>query len=160
RVFKDGDADGRPWFTMRFVRGGTLADRLSELRADPKKAVRLLVQVIDAVEYLHRQGPGPPHLKPSSILPDEARLTSPSDGGLAKALWDLPGVLGPEGVCPPTTPPAPPSTPNDETLTAMPTQAGRPRTRTGAKLGTYAYMSPEQAEGDVHQIGPASDIYA
>src|SRR5262249_2948958 len=26
--------------------------------------------------------------------------------------------------------------------------------------GTYAYMSPEQAKGDVHRVGPASDIYA
>jgi serine/threonine protein kinase len=35
-----------------------------------------------------------------------------------------------------------------------------PVTATGALLGTPSYMSPEQAEGDVHHIGPASDIYS
>jgi hypothetical protein len=160
RVFNDGDADGRPWFTMRFVRGGTLADRLTELRADAPQAVRLLVQVIDAVEYLHKQGQVHRDLKPTNILLDEAGVPYLSDFGLVKDLSDLSDVLGPEDIVPTNAPAAASTTPDGETLTAMPTQAARMRTRTGAKLGTYAYMSPEQAEGNVHQIGPASDIYA
>ncbi|HLW67505.1 MAG TPA: serine/threonine-protein kinase [Gemmataceae bacterium] len=31
---------------------------------------------------------------------------------------------------------------------------------TGTPLGTFAYMSPEQAKGDLEQIGPASDIWS
>src|SRR5262249_25308684 len=32
-------------------------------------------------------------------------------------------------------------------------------TRTGAALGTPAYMSPEQAAGRLHELGPRSDVY-
>jgi hypothetical protein len=33
-------------------------------------------------------------------------------------------------------------------------------TRTGAVMGTPAYMAPEQVEGDVDRVGPGSDVYA
>ena len=153
RFFKHDEVDGRPYFTMRFVRGGTLADRLPQFRADPPAAVRLLVKVIDAVEYLHRRGQVHRDLKPSNVLLDEAGEPYLSDFGLVKELADSPG---PDGGPPP---PGDSTDLDDETRTAS-VGTDRLHTRTGAKMGTHGYMSPEQARGDTARIGPASDVYA
>jgi serine/threonine protein kinase len=155
RVFNHDDVGGRPYFTMRFVRGGTLADRLVELRADPRRAVRLLVKVIDAIDYLHRQGQVHRDLKPTNILLDEAGEPYLSDFGLVK---DLSDVSDPDEGFPATQPVDGSTAPDDETRTAPP--ASRQQTRTGAKVGTYAYMSPEQASGDIRRVGPTSDVWA
>lgn len=40
------------------------------------------------------------------------------------------------------------------------TDSGDGMTRTGSILGTPSYMAPEQARGDVHEVGPHSDVYA
>jgi serine/threonine-protein kinase len=155
RIYSHGEAGGRPYFTMKFVRGGTLADKRADFINRPTDAVELMLKVIDAVDYLHRQGHVHRDLKPSNILLDEFGVPFLSDFGLVKDVTDAmeigdistpsPGAFAtsPEGL---------------ETLTA--TAHPGLLTRTGDRLGTHAYMSPEAARGDTRQVGPAADIWA
>ena len=109
-----------PWWTVRSLPRtvGVSPAQDASLRADPKRAVRLLVQVIDAVEYLHRQGQVHRDLKPTNILLDEAGVPYLSDFWLVKDLSDLSDVLGPEDIMPTNAPAAASTAPDDETLTA------------------------------------------
>ena len=152
RIYAHNEADGRPYFTMKFVRGGTLADRRKAFVGKPREAVALMVKVIDAVEYLHQRGQVHRDLKPSNVLLDESGEPILSDFGLVK---DLGGAsddecqsleLTSEGSSAPSTPMRPADAP---TLT-----------RTGGVIGTYAYMSPEQARGVKGAVGPRADIWA
>jgi serine/threonine protein kinase len=152
RIFRHDEADGRPYFTMKFVRGGTLADRRKAFVNRPREAVGLMLKVIDAVEYLHRQGQVHRDLKPSNILLDESGEPFLSDFGLVK---DVAGPLDEEGMLAEQTTDGSSTRPSPARPTDAPTL-----TRTGGVIGTYAYMSPEQARGKKSRIGPTTDVWA
>src|SRR5262245_55215646 len=158
RYYARGDIDGWPYFTMKFIRGGTLADRRAAYRADPRAAVALLVKVTDAVQYLHARGLVHRDLKPSNILLDEGGEPCLSDFGLVKDVGDPPDAVdGRRSASAETV--GPPAFVDTQTLVPPPADAPT-LTRTGGVIGTYAYMSPEQARGDKRRIGPATDIWA
>jgi hypothetical protein len=128
---------------------------MAEFR-DPRAAGRLIAKVADAVDYLHRQGKVHRDLKPSNILLDAHDEPLVSDFGLVKDVGDLdsnvpfgPGISG-------STPP----TAQEETRTIPPQADPAGVTKTGAVLGTAAYMSPEQARGEKGAVGRAADVWA
>lgn len=151
RIFGHSEIGGRPYFTMRFARGGTLADRRSEYLNKPRQAVALMVKVIDAVDYLHRQGKVHRDLKPSNILIDEAGQPLLSDFGLVKDV----GGLELDGQSAEATSEGSSTRPSPVRPADAPTL-----TRTGGVIGTYAYMSPEQARGKKSALGPRTDLWA
>jgi predicted Ser/Thr protein kinase len=86
RIYEVGEHGGWPFFAMRFVEGGSLAQQLSRLRSDRRAAVRLLVQVARAVHCAHQHGVLHRDLKPANILLDSQGEPVVADFGLAKRL--------------------------------------------------------------------------
>ena len=56
QIYDVGDLDGRPYFTMEFVEGGSLADRLEGTPRPARQAAELLAILADAVGAAHRGG--------------------------------------------------------------------------------------------------------
>jgi serine/threonine-protein kinase len=146
-------ADGRPFYAMRFIRGETLREAIqrfhdagSQPRGEPEAGVgrvafrqllRRFIDVCNAVGYAHSRGVLHRDLKPGNVMLGPFGETLVVDWGLAKVLGRA-----------------------DEPATPDPTGASREQTQAGAVLGTPAYMSPEQAAGQVEKVGPASDVYS
>jgi serine/threonine-protein kinase len=134
-VYDVGQHDSLPYFTMRYVTGTTLAQRLAEGPIPGREAARLLAPVARAIAKAHQQGVLHRDLKPSNILIDAEGRPYVSDFGLAKRLV--------------------PDSADDSRTRPL-----GPLTQTGAILGTPGYMSPEQAAGRRGVIGPGTDIYS
>jgi serine/threonine-protein kinase len=83
-VYEVGDCDGRPYFSMRYVEGTTLARRLTEGPLPPREAARYMLAIAGAVQHAHEHGILHRDLKPSNILLDEEGRPLVTDFGLAK----------------------------------------------------------------------------
>ncbi len=140
--------DGSLYYTMKLVRGRTLAQALKEAK-DLTARLQLLPHFVDlcqAIAYAHSRGVLHRDLKPSNVMVGEFGETVVIDWGLAKAK-NQPDVhadplstilrLGREG----------------EALDLEKTQYGQ-------VLGTPHYMAPEQAGGAVDRVDERSDVYA
>jgi serine/threonine-protein kinase len=85
-VYGVGESDGRPFLTMKWVEGQTLAAALPGLRGDLRALVRLLVKAAQAVEHAHRRGILHRDLKPGNVLVDANGEPHVADFGLARRL--------------------------------------------------------------------------
>jgi eukaryotic-like serine/threonine-protein kinase len=136
----DPSVDGAPvppllWFTMPFVDGDSLRDRLRRDGHLPlDAALRIAREIALALDYAHRHGVVHRDIKPENILLADGQALL-ADFGIARG-------AGP-------TPPA--GTEPARTETAL--------TATGFIVGTPAYMSPEQAAGDPDVDG-RTDLYS
>jgi eukaryotic-like serine/threonine-protein kinase len=81
-----GEVDGQHYFSMEFIDGPTLAQRLAKGPLPSRVAARYLGLVARAIHYAHRQGVLHRDLKPSNILIDSCDEPHVTDFGLAKRL--------------------------------------------------------------------------
>ena len=106
-VYEVGIANGHLYFTMRFVDGTTLADRLRDGPLPSREAARLLLPVVRAIHYAHEKGILHRDLKPQNILIGMDGVPCVTDFGLARRV-EAPGsltqsgaILGTPGYMPP-----------------------------------------------------------
>lgn len=137
-VYEVGEHSGQPWFSMQFIEGITLSQRLMSGPMPPREAVALLIPIVEAIGAAHRAGVLHRDIKPGNILIDTDGTPFVTDFGLAKRV-----CVGEQAM---SSQPVPPE------LAAL--------TQSGAILGTPAWMSPEQAAGLNDSIDVATDIYS
>jgi serine/threonine protein kinase len=147
QIYDVGEQDGRPFFAMELVEGGSLVRLLAGTPQDTHAAAQLIQTLARAIHAAHQLGIVHRDLKPANILLAFSRappvsadsalaggarlntcVTKITDFGLAKQL-----------VCP-----------------AEPGE----RTGSGTIMGSPSYMAPEQALAQSATVGPAADIYS
>jgi serine/threonine-protein kinase len=145
--------NGQPYYAMRFIRGESLKEAIDRFHAgsaaardlDLRKLLRRFLDVCNAIDYAHTRGVLHRDLKPSNIIVGNFGETLVADWGLAKALGRTEARARSE--------------PEERPLVPF-LAKGSAETLPGSALGTPAYMSPEQARGDLEGLGPASDVYS
>jgi serine/threonine protein kinase/WD40 repeat protein len=144
RVYKVGEPEGAPFFTMEFCEGGSLDDELKDKFLKPEQAARLVELLARAMHKAHENEKPIFHrdLKPANVLlvpvdpgtgiclvaddgTEVHRQPKITDFGLAKRLGRDDG-----------------------------------RTRQNVIMGTPSYMAPEQAAGKSDEADARTDVYA
>lgn len=132
RIYDGGATEnGRPYFVMEYVPGVPITEYCDGLRLPVRARLALFIQVCEAIHHAHSKGIIHRDLKPSNVLVAER------DG------LPLPKVID-FGIA---------------RATADADDAAERVTRASEVIGTYAYMSPEQADPAWGETDARSDVY-
>jgi WD40 repeat protein len=93
-IYEVGQHEGQHYFSMGYVDGQSLAQRLAAGPLPPREAAALMVKVAEAIDYAHRRGVIHRDLKPGNILLDPSGNPRVTDFGLAKRLQSDSGLTG------------------------------------------------------------------
>jgi serine/threonine-protein kinase len=154
-VYSRGETeDGRPFYTMRFIRGSNLKEQIDSYhgcernrrnKADQRAALmpllRHLVSVANTVAHAHNRGVVHGDIKPDNIMLGKFGEALVVDWGLVQFVQRDEHARAS----------------GEQTL--MPQDLDETGFGSNGGVGTIGYMSPEQLPGSADPIGPRSDIY-
>ena len=141
--------DGAPYFTQRLIEGRSLGSVIAGCQGARERIalMRHFLALCGAIAYAHGRGVIHRDLKPANVIVGKAGETWVIDWGLAR----LRPAARPSALAPGAPLPAEAfeGLRSDPMLTAI-----------GTAVGTPAYMSPEQARGDLDLVDERSDVWS
>ena len=153
-VYDLGMVDGKPFFSMKLVKGQTLAKKLADresIAADRREFLVIFEDVCQTLAYAHARGVVHRDLKPANIMIGSFGEVQVVDWGMGKVLQH--GGVADEAF----------AAKKQAALSVIETvrSAGHgSQSIVGSVMGTPAYMPPEQARGDVEAMDERSDVFA
>src|SRR5437016_4221787 len=134
-LYDIGLQDGAPYLVMELLEGEPLDKRIERGTLPLDEALRIAIQIADALDQAHRKGVVHRDLKPANVMLTAAGAKL-LDFGLAKAIELQSGTAA---------------------LSSLPTRT-ETLTTEGTIIGTLAYMAPEQLEGK--EVDARTDVFA
>jgi serine/threonine protein kinase/formylglycine-generating enzyme required for sulfatase activity len=156
-------SDGQVYFTMRLVKGEDLRAIYGHVESgheewNTTRALSVMLKVCEAMAYAHSKGVIHRDLKPANIMVGKYGEVYVMDWGLARVAGqkDLHDLRLKDQLQPGTS-----QSVRTERREERAESPDSPLvTMDGDVMGTPAYMPPEQARGELAQLGPHSDVYA